>query len=303
MQLTPQQRHLLPSDEDVVFYRQHGYYISKRILPDGLLDAAVEGALQHFAGERDVPLRVTSGYSDWKPGDSDTFRNCEYVALQTHKIRRLVEYPLLGAVAARLCGSHEVRLFDDQLIYKGPNPRDTSAVVGWHVDRAYWMTCTSDNMLTAWIPFHDCPEEMGPLVVVDGSHRFAGNIALRTFNQNNLADLEARYRSANLPFRRVSIALARGQVSFHHCLTIHGSDINRSDRPRLSLAVHMQDGPNRHRVYRNDRGVAWRIVNDQLCRTTRDGAPDYSDPEVFPVLWSDDDRERRPAFACAEITV
>jgi ectoine hydroxylase-related dioxygenase (phytanoyl-CoA dioxygenase family) len=303
MRLTPEQRELLPSDDDVAFYHRHGYYISKPILPDELLDAAVDGALRHFSGERDVRLPVTTGYSDWKPGGSVTFRNCEYVALQTYKIRRLVEYPLIGAIAARLCGSDEVRLFDDQLIYKAPNPADTSAVVGWHVDRAYWMTCTSDNMLTAWIPFHDCPEEMGPLLVVDGSHRFAGNVALRTFNEHNLEELESRYRSADLPFRRVCIPLTRGQVSFHHCLTIHGSDINRGTRPRLSLAVHMQDGPNRYREYRNRDGIPWHLVNDELCRRTPEGVPDYTDPSVFPVLWSDVDRGRQQFTAAAAPSV
>jgi hypothetical protein len=295
MRLTPEQQQLLPSDEDVAFYHRHGYYISKRILPDDLLNAAVGGAMRHFAGIRDIPLSVTGGYSDWKPGASETLRNCEYVALQTRSIRRLVEYPLIGAIAARLCGSDEVRLFDDQLIYKAPNPRDTSAIVGWHVDRAYWMTCTSHNMLTAWIPFHACPEEMGPLMVVDGSHLFADNLALRTFNEHNLRDLESHYHSANLPFRRVPIALKRGQVSFHHCLTIHGSDVNRGNRPRLSLAVHLQDGANRYREHRNRDGIPWRLVNDQLCRRTADGLPDYTDPAVFPILWSDDHHPNQPA--------
>jgi len=56
----------------------------------------------------------------------------------------------------------------------------------------------------------------------------------------------------------------------------------------VSIAIHMQDGPNRHRVYRNEQGIPWRLVNDQLCRQLADGSPDYSDPEVFPVLWSEE---------------
>jgi hypothetical protein len=34
-------------------------------------------------------------------------------------------------------------------------------------------------------------------------------------------------------------------MSFHHCLMIHGSDVNRGDRRRTSIALHLQDGKNR----------------------------------------------------------
>jgi ectoine hydroxylase-related dioxygenase (phytanoyl-CoA dioxygenase family) len=31
-----------------------------------------------------------------------------------------------------------------------------------------------------------------------------------------------------------------GGVSFHHCLTFHGSEANTSDRSRCSVAVHLR---------------------------------------------------------------
>jgi len=80
--------------------------------------------------------------------------------------------PVIGAIAARLTGSATIRLWDDQLVQKAPAVGSTGPVVGWHTDRAYWMTCTSEEMLTAWIPFRDCPEEIGPVLHVSGSHRW-----------------------------------------------------------------------------------------------------------------------------------
>jgi hypothetical protein len=288
MILSPEERELLPSDDDVAFYRRHGWYVSKKILPDAVIDEAIRGSERYFAGERDAALPITGGYSDWRPGHGEGIRNCEYVALQNREIRRLVEYPLLGAVAARLSGSPVIRLFDDQLIFKPPDASDAASVVGWHTDRAYWLTCTSENMLTAWVPFHDCPEIMGPVAVVDGSHQWSGTNELRTFKENNLEHLETRFKETGAPFVKIPMALQKGQVSFHHCRAIHGSDVNRGSFPRLSLAIHMQDGANRFRVYRNEHGIPWRLVNDQLCRQSSDGTPDYTDPEVFPVLWSED---------------
>ena len=288
MKLSIEEQHLLPSDEDVAFYREHGWYASQTVLSDEFIDQAVAGSERHFAGERDASLPISDGYSDWRPGDGDGVRNCEYVALQNRQMRRLLEHPLLGAIAAKLCGSRVVRLFDDQLIYKPPEAKGSTSVVGWHSDRAYWMTCTSGDMLTAWIPLHDCPEAMGPLVVIDGSHRWLASTAIRTFNEKNLDDLEDRMTKNKVPFRKVPMLLKRGQVSFHNCLTIHGSGINRSDSPRLSWAVHMQDGANRYRAYTNERGIPWRLANNDMCRRTEEGDPDYTDPQVFPVLWSED---------------
>ena len=287
MKLSHEQRELLPSDEDVAFYREHGWYISKKILPDELIDEARYGSERHFAGERDTPQPKITGY--WKPGDGDGLRNCEFVSLQNVQLRKLVEYPLIAAVAARLAGCPTIRLFHDQLLFKPSDGPQEGSVIGWHTDRAYLMTCTSEIMLTAWIPFHDSTETRAPLMVVDGSHRWSGTSAFRLFKEQNLEDLSAYFRVDGEPFTPVPMVMEQGQVSFHHCRTVHGSDINRSNLPRLSLGIHMQDGDNRYRLYRNEQGVPWHLVNDDLCRSTEDGFPDYADPEIFPVLWSEDE--------------
>ena len=39
-------------------------------------------------------------------------------------------------------------------------------------------------------------------------------------------------------FRPVAVELKRGQCSFHHPLTVHGSYENRSDRPRRATLVN-----------------------------------------------------------------
>ena len=103
-----------------------------------------------------------------------------------------------------------------------------------------------------------------------------------------MGELEEKLKLDNIQFRKVPIILKKGQVSFHHCLTIHGSDVNRAASPRQSLAVHMQDAANRYRLFKNEQGIPWRLVIDRMCRTIDDETPDYTDPDVFPVLWSDE---------------
>ena len=181
-------------------------------------------------------------FTDWKPGDPDSLRVGEIIALQNREIRALAQQPVIGAIAARLAGADTIRLWESEVISKAPAKTSPTAKVGWHTDRAYWMTCTSTEMLTAWIPFHDCPIEMGPLMVADGSHMWAGIEQLREFQNSDLSGVEDKIMEGQESIEKVSMALAKGQMSFHNALTLHASDVNRSDMHRTSLALHLQDG-------------------------------------------------------------
>ncbi|MGC4002371.1 MAG: phytanoyl-CoA dioxygenase family protein [Pirellulales bacterium] len=287
-QLTDDQAALLPSDEDVAFYEREGYYVSKPgVLPDELIETAIEGSLRFYRGEVDAVLPIDDGFSNTAIVDSTIPRNHEFVSLQMREFHALASYPLIGAIAARLTRSAEIRLLDDQLIWKPPAKGDTaSTITGWHADRAYWATCSSDNLTTAWIPLHDIEADRGPLAVMAGSHRWTGLQDMRHFNNKNLTDLQAALREEGKDVRIVPLLMKKGQLSFHHAWTMHAGFPNTSDKPWLSFAAHLQDGANRYRPYRNAQGREIHIADERLCRKLPNGDPDFSDPAVFPVLWS-----------------
>jgi hypothetical protein len=282
--LTTEQLALLPTEADIAFYEAHGWYVSPPVIPEAVIDEAIAGSERFYRGERDAYLSVSEGFSDWKPGDASALRNNEYVSLQNRELRQLALQPMIGAIAAKLARTDQIRMLDDQLVYKSQDQGITSGV-GWHTDRAYWSNCTSDKLLTAWIPFHDCDEARGPLVVMDGSHQWQGLDHLRHFNQTNLADLEHRFAQEGKAVVKVPMTLKKGQVSFHNCWTIHGSYPNRSQERRLALAVHLQDYENRYRSFKNAKGQDIHIFLEKLCRKLPDGTPDFNDPNIFPVLW------------------
>ena len=287
--LSQEQQALLPTEEDVCFYEEHGWYISPPIIPEAVIDSAIAGSEAFYRGEKDATLPVDTGYSNWKPEDGDIVRNNEFVSLQKTELRHLALQPVIGAIAARLARTSEIRLLDDQLVYKPPLKPDSkvNSTVGWHSDRAYWGTCSSDNLLTAWIPFHDCDEARGPLVVLDKSHHWSGLQDMRYFNNPDLQELEVRLKQSGKKIVKVPMTLQKGQVSFHHCWTIHGSYPNRSQKHRQALAVHLQDRHNHYRAYTNNRGREIHIFDEQLCRSLPNGNPDFSDPDVFPIIWSE----------------
>ena len=292
--LTDDELALLPSDDDVEHYARHGWYLSKKIFTDDEVDELVAASERFYAGERSRSLPVRPPrLAYWEPSKGDVQRHNDYVHYESDPIARILRKPLLGAVAARLAKADEIRVFQSTLIYKPPIAGEPSNVVPWHFDRHYWASCTSDNMLTAFIPFHDCDEEMGTITMIDGSHRWeeigADDTTTRHFAERDNDDLEvmladnAAYNNAQVT--KVPMIIPKGHMSFHHCRTYHGSGANRSDRPRRAISFHLQDGANAYRPFQLSTGDLVAYNHDVLVRRTEDGRPDYSDPEYCPVLW------------------
>jgi hypothetical protein len=293
-QLTDEETAGLPSAEEALDYAEHGWYLSRRIFSDAELDTLQEATERYYAGHRDreLPARPAT-LASWQPSDGPVQRHNDYVHYESEAIGAVLRKPLLGAVAARLARAEEIRIFQATLIYKPPIAAEPSNLVPWHFDKHYWQTSTSQRMLTAFIPFHDCTVELGTITMVDGSHRWqelpGGDDSTRHFAARDRGELErilrqnAEFNGATV--RKVPVEIPRGHVSFHHCRTYHGSGPNLSDRPRRALSLHLQDGGNRYRRFLRPDGEPVVYNHDVMVRRTADGEPDYADPEFCPVLW------------------
>lgn len=292
--MTDTQLELLPSAEDVAGYRRDGYYVSKPILSDELIDGALAGSERLYRGEYDERFPWSDNPNvDPNFGvpftDRTRSRADGYASFHSLGLRALARLPIVSAIAATLIGATEIRYWKDQLIYKAPagSPRENEGVTGFHQDKRYWPTCRSDRMITAWIPLHDCSTENGCLVVIRGSHRWRNNHALVTFEEKNQDFIKSKLiNSEGADLVEVPLQLRRGQVSFHDCYTIHGSYPNVSDAPRRALSVHLQDGENRYRDlnFLSQSKPVYQHSHDLICRKAANGFPDYSDPEIFPTL-------------------
>ncbi|CAL9629135.1 hypothetical protein SUDANB176_06035 [Streptomyces sp. enrichment culture] len=293
--LTEEERALLPSDDDVAFYARHGWYLSEKLFTDEEVELLESASERFYAGHRDrtLPVRPPK-LAYWEPGRGDVQRHNDYIHYEDDTIGAVLRKPLIGAVAARLARAEEIRVFQSTLIYKPPVAGEPSNIVPWHFDKHYWATSTSERMLTAFIPFHDCGEEMGTITMVDGSHQWretaANDATSLHFAERDRGELEdmleenARYNGVEV--RKVPMRIPKGHMSFHHCRTYHGSGANVSDRPRRAVSLHLQDGANRYREFRRSDGTPVTYNHDVLVRRTPEGTPDYSDPEFLPVLWS-----------------
>ena len=278
---------LLPTESDVQKYEETGWYITPEVVPRDLLDRCQVAIAEHQAGRRDHSLPEGARFSDWKPGDGDGVRNNEFCSLQNDGVRELAMFPIIGAIAARLARSPAIRLFDDQAIYKPPSVNNNPTAVGWHTDHSYWSTCTSTDMLTAWIPLSDTSVANGTLYVVEGSHRWPESEHIRGFNNSDLSGLEKSLGRSIPESLVIPMVMKKGQFSFHHMRALHGSAPNIAATERVALAVHLQDEANHYRRFETPNGEPVVLPHDQLCQRNSDDLPDYSDPRIFPVIWSE----------------
>jgi phytanoyl-CoA hydroxylase len=145
-----------------------------------------------------------------------------------------------GALVAEALGAKRVQLLQDSWLYKPP--RDGGSVE-LHQDRTYIGYIVPARVATLRIALEPEDESNGCMRAVDGSHRWGAigdDRSLVADSVTSLVPTLSVEQQATLSSAR-SLALEPGDVSIHHCLTLHGSPRNTSDRARRTIILRMFD--------------------------------------------------------------
>ena len=110
------------------------------------------------------------------------------------------------------------------------------AFVSWHQDGAYWGLSPME-VVTAWVALGPVNPENGCMRVIPGSHRTTHLPQRDTFADNNVLSRGQEITVAVDEAQAVDLVLQPGQMSLHHLWIVHGSNSNRSDIPRIGLAI------------------------------------------------------------------
>ena len=268
------------TDEDVAFYQEHGYWIAPKILSDEQIELFREHHAKVVAGDYETGRPPHS--RSIEPGAPiDAIVKIDNSYWSDASLAKLVLNPKIGAIAAKLAGTSGIRLWHDQLLHKPPQSDTDAGAVGWHQDWHYWQCAEPANMLTAWVALVDVHEQNGCMEVVPGSHTW-GLQAASDFFEQDLETLQHKIEDlSGKPFETAPCVLRAGAMSFHHCLTIHGSRPNLSDSPRLSMVLHLQPEGTRYR-----QGTPAEAHANVRLLSGQDGDP-FAGP-YFPVLYRED---------------
>ena len=280
---------MLPSEEDIASYQEHGFYKSKKIFTDDEIDRAVEAQENFYKGRQDLNAKIT-GLGKYTPQGhpGNTLGKNDYSSFFNAELSRLTRNPVIAAIACHLTKTNSIRLWHDQLLYKPSSKSGSKINIGWHTDRQYWQVCSSDKMITAWIPFHDCDENMGTINVIKGSHNWplqSDDLDFFLRNTDN-EPLEKQFITGGNEIVKPPVNLKKGEVSFHHCKIIHGSGPNMNDKPRRAIAVHMQDHDNRYVLKKKPDGTNFsHSIVELLNLSKTDKEPDFKNPILCPTLY------------------
>lgn len=202
------------TEAELARYREDGWVVPDFRLPEAAL-ADIRAAQERLVARKPE-------YADYCP------------ALLAHDLSFLnyARIPEIVAMVGQILGG-DFALWNSSLFAK---PAYKGTRTPWHQDGEYWpirpiATCT------AWIAVDDATPENGCLRVIRGSHK-QGRLFRHKTNDGPGLSLNQELEPSEYDEKdAVDIVLKAGQVSLHDVFLIHGSEPNRSARPRRGMTL------------------------------------------------------------------
>lgn len=226
------------SGEQVEFFRENGYVAGIRVLDDAQVEA-LRAELEQMMNPAHAGRAL---FHEYHSNESTDPNRVLFHALGAWRVmpgfHDLLWNPAFLAPASQLLGG-AVRFWHDQLFCK---PARHGGVVAWHQDYSYWTRTTPLAHLTCWIGLDDATRENGCLNYVPGSHKWP-DLPKPVLTGEMEAIRGSLPEELREKFRPVAVELKKGEASFHHARTMHGSGPNNTENARRATVINaVRDG-------------------------------------------------------------
>jgi phytanoyl-CoA hydroxylase len=243
------------------FFAEHGWLVVRGALRPGEL-AEVEQAFDY-----QFPPAL---FARARPGEVWQLLGA---ARRHPPIARWLEHPALGARAASLFGADRIQLLQDTLICKPPR---VGGPIEWHQDYSYTGYLEPARSLSVRLSLTACSVDTGCLQVLDGSHLWQWRGRSTILSDDRVRDALDQLPpelAALVPSAQRTLELEPGDLSLHHCLTLHRSLPNVSPKPRKTIVAHVFDGACRLERTRLPPGAQENFVTDSDGHLSAAGFP------------------------------
>lgn len=204
------------TDAQLTQYKQDGYTVCERLLPDSDLEA-MTAHIDRYVAEQSRTRRPE--HLD-KPHIDDP-RFLDFCA-----------HPAILDVVEQIIGPNIV-LFASQIICKA---KGDGLAVPWHQDAVFW-PLEPPEVTTLWLAIDDSTIENGCLRVIPGTHSGGPIEHVPAENPRTKVLHMGLPPEAVDESRAVDVLLSRGECSFHAPHLIHGSAPNTSSKRRCGYTM------------------------------------------------------------------
>jgi phytanoyl-CoA hydroxylase len=221
-------------DDQVAYFQEHGYLAVDDVFSAGEVErlradvAALEQRASGLSASTDrIKLTLFGGSADERAiqqiADPHEIDGTWMDLAADRRILDLVE---------RVLGPN-VQLYYSMLMMK---PARSGAPAPWHQDLAFFVHDRA-RLVACQVYLDDSTIENGCIHVVPGSHRRG---LLNHFDGDRFTEIVQGDTSA-LDAAAAAVPVGAGGIVLWHCLTLHSSAPNRSDRPRRAVVFEYKD--------------------------------------------------------------
>jgi phytanoyl-CoA hydroxylase len=223
----------LTSDQKA-FWTENGYLALESVLPPATVERlrAAADELTRNAGNLTAS---TDRFKLQAFGDDGGSRLVQQVA-EPHELggewMSLAREPRILDIVEDLLGP-DIQLYYSMLMMKPPRQGFRAP---WHQDMAFFAHDRA-SLLACQLYLDDSTLENGCVHVVPGSHRYG---LLNHYDGDRFTEIVVGDVSA-YDERAIALPLKAGGMAVWHCLTLHSSPPNRSERPRRGITFEFKD--------------------------------------------------------------
>lgn len=212
------------SPEEIDRYRSDGY-----VAPRFRLDAAYVDELREAL---DALIRDNPGVRPEKLISAHIEGTNDEGVRGSRKFLELAMHPPILDLVEQLIGP-DIILWGCHVFCK---PAGDGYETPWHQDGHYWPIRPLANC-TAWVALEPSTRANGCLRVIPGSHK---EQRLRAHRKTDATDVTLNQELQHSEYDEAAahdIVLEAGQVSLHDVYLLHGSEANRSAKPRRAMTL------------------------------------------------------------------
>jgi len=224
-----------------------GYVYLRGVLPRYAVDAAREEVANRLFAMDELAAppcaAIATGRSRRAVDGFDRGAFWESVSTGQH-LRMLSHGPAIRAVMRAILDAEPLA---HEFLYLRAAP--PGRATGIHYDYPFFGQA-SEKVVTAWVPVGDVPTTDGPLVIVEGSNRFADLIAgMRALDIARKPEKKAAYDSSAVELARsrgtrlLTADFRAGDMVLFGMFTAHGSFDNHSAEGRVRLSFDIRYQP------------------------------------------------------------